>query len=167
MVDAAPETLSFPLAEYPRLRPIELFPINDGGRRCLVLRDPADPQSNPIVVSDGAAEVLMLLDGRRTLPELATALLLRGASITESQLRSFLTRLDEAGVLEGPRAMHRLERRKAEFLDRPLRPAVHAGGACADGLQELAEMLAAGFLHADGPGSLPRPREPDAPPLRA
>ena len=37
----------FPLAEHPRLRPIEVFPIQDRGRRSLVLRDPADPEHQP------------------------------------------------------------------------------------------------------------------------
>src|ERR671937_1462855 len=160
MVDTAPERLDFPLDERPRLRPIEVFPIYDRGRRGLVLRDPSDPNINPIVLSDGAAEVLVLLDGQRTLRDVSNALLLRGASVTESHLRSFLTRLDEAGFLEGPRASYRLQQRRARFLEQPYRPAVHAGGAYADGLKDLADMLAAGYLHADGPGSLPARRAP-------
>src|SRR5205823_4549781 len=108
-----------------------------------------------------------LLDGQRTLPQLATVLLLRGASISEGQLRGFLTRLDQAGYLDGPRATHRLERRKADFRAGALRPAIHAGGAYADALQDLADMLAAGYLHVDGPGSLPAARDPQALPLRA
>jgi len=167
MVDLAPEGTSFPLAEHPRLRPIEIFPIQDRGRRALVLRDPADPHISPIVVADGAADVLMLLDGQRTLAELSTALLLRGAAITHSQLLSFLYRLDEGGFLEGPRAAHRFQQRRSEFLAQSVRPAIHAGGAYPDGVDELPTMLAAGFRAEDGPGSLPAERAPDAPPLRA
>ena len=140
MVDAALERLYFPLDERPRLRPIEVFPIYDRGRRSLVLRDPSDPNISPIVLSDGAAQVLVLLDGQRKLRDVANALLLRGAGVTEGQLRSFLTRLDQAGFLEGPRAMHRFQQRRAEFLAQPSRPAIHAGGAYLDGHQDLAEM---------------------------
>src|SRR3981081_611450 len=118
MVDLAPDETSFPLAEHPRLRAIEIFPIQDRGRRSLVLRDPADPKISPIVVSDGAADVLMLLDGQRTLAEVPNALLLRGATITHGQLRSFLDRLDEGGFLEGPRAQYRFEQRRSDFLAR-------------------------------------------------
>jgi AmmeMemoRadiSam system protein B len=167
MVDTAPESTAFPLAEHPRLRPIEVFPIQDRGRRCLVLRDPADPQINPIVLSDGAAEVLLLLDGRRTVSELAATLLLRGASISQSQLETFLTRLDEAGFLDGPRAVHRLGVRKSRFRATPMRAAVHAGGAYPDDVADLPRMLAAGYLHADGPGSLPAARNTLAAPIRA
>jgi AmmeMemoRadiSam system protein B len=167
MVDLAPEGTSFPLAEHPRLRPIEIFPIQDRGRRSLVLRDPADPKISPIAVSDGAADVLMLLDGQRTVAELSNALLLRGASITQSQLRSFLSRLDEGGFLEGPRAEYRFEQGRAAFLAQPVRAAVHAGGAYPDGLAMLPEMLAAAHLDADGPGSVPAARHAEAAPLRA
>jgi AmmeMemoRadiSam system protein B len=165
MVDVSAEPTSFPLAEHPRLRPIEVFPIQERSRRSFVLRDPADPKISPIVVSDGAGEVLALLDGRRTLPELAAALLLRGATIAETQLRSFLTRLDEAGFLDGPRADHHLAQRKADFLAQPLRPATHAGGAYPDGVEELPRALEAGYLHTDGPGKLPGKR--GLKPLRA
>ena len=60
MFDLAREGLGadFPLAEHPRLRQVEIFPIQNRGRRALVLRDPADPTISPIVVSDGAADVL-------------------------------------------------------------------------------------------------------------
>src|SRR5438067_4308394 len=109
------EVQQFPLAEHPRLRSIEVFPIEDRGERCLVLRDPADPEVRPIVLSDGAAEVLMLLDGQRSIDGLATALQLRGASLTATHVRNFLERLDEAGFLEGPRSDARLADRHARF----------------------------------------------------
>lgn len=167
MVDTVPESTSFPLAEFPRLRPIEIFPYQGRGRRSLVLRDPADPSINPIVVSDGAADVLALLDGTRTLPQLSVALQLRGGTISQSQLQSFLARLDEAGFLHGPRATHRFEQRKAQFLALPVRPAAHAGGAYAGDADALAAQLAAGYVHPDGPGSLPARRSSSAEPLRA
>src|SRR5262249_9439856 len=109
-------SLSFPLAEHPRLRPVEVFPIEDRGRRSMVLRGHADPSLSPLVLSDGAVQILMLLDGNRTIGDLSAALRLRGASITHSQLESFLVRLDEGGYLEGPRAMYRFEQRRAAFL---------------------------------------------------
>jgi AmmeMemoRadiSam system protein B len=167
MVELAPDSPSFPLAEFPRLRSIEIFPTNDRSRRGFVLRDPADPSINPIVVSDGAAEVLVLLDGSRTVPQLSTALLLRGASITENQLRSFLYRLDEAGFLEGPRATFRAEQRKADFLTLPVRPAAHAGGAYPVSASELSAKLAAGYVDPAGPRALPGLRASNASPIRA
>jgi MEMO1 family protein len=157
---------SFPLAEHPRLRSIEVFPVQQRGRRNLVLRDPADPDVSPIVLSEGTADVLALLDGQRTLPQLTSALLLRGGSITQSQLTSFLTQLDEAGFLEGPRAAYRFEQRRARFLAQPVRPAVHAGSYSSNP-EDLARLLDAGYRHSDGPQSAPARRDGGGTPLRA
>lgn len=162
MVDTA-----FPLAERPRLRAIEVIPVHDGARRTFWLRDPSDASLQPLAVSDGAIQVLSLLDGKRTIGELGTALTLRGGSISQQQLTGFLARLDEAGFLEGPRAAHRLAQRLADFRGLPVRPAVHAGGAYAGTPQALAKQLADGYTHRDGPGGLPLARRPDAQPLRA
>jgi MEMO1 family protein len=166
MADVAPEATEFPLAERPRLRPIEVIPVQDGpSGRGVWLRDPSDPTLRPIAISAAGVEVLMLLDGRRSVGDLAAALTLRGVSITEQHVRHFLNRLDEGGFLEGPRSEHRLASRKAGFLEAPVRLATHAGGAYAAGVDELNRMLRAGYLHADGPGALPTERTTDT--LRA
>jgi MEMO1 family protein len=159
MVEVSAGQTSFPIAEFPRLRPVEIFPIEDRGQRCLVVRDPADPELRPIVLSDGAGAVLMLLDGQRTLDGLSAALRLRGAAIAPGQVRAFLERLDEAGFLEGARAEHRLRERQDRFRATATRAAVHAGGAYSDGADELPRMLADGYVHYDGPGALPGPRD--------
>ncbi len=156
-------SLTFPLSEHPKLRPVEVFPIQDRGRRSMVLRDPADPSLSPLLLSDGAVQILMLLDGHRTISDVSAALLVRGASITESQVRSFLVRVDEGGYLEGPRAMYRFEQRRAAFLALPSRPAVHAGGAYAGTPRDLLRQLNAGYTDHDGPGALPRSVHADTP----
>lgn len=148
-----------PLAERPRLRPVEAFPIEDGGARYVVLRDPADPAIQPVVVSDGAVPLLALLDGQRTIRELDAALQLRGVPMGAATLRAFLEQLDRAGFLEGPRADRRLQERAEAFQAAATRQAVHAGGAYPDDLVELPRFLAAGFLHPDGPGRLPGERD--------
>jgi len=142
--------------------------MQDRGRRTLLLRDPADPGITPIALSEGAADVLTLLDGQRTLQQVSSALLLRGGTITHSQLHSFLLQLDEAGFLEGPRAEFRFQQRRAKFLAQPVRPAIHAGGAYQRDPEELKRALAAAYQHADGPQAAPAgPPGPGARALRA
>jgi MEMO1 family protein len=158
---------AFPLADRPRLRPVEVIPVQEAGRRTIWLRDPADPSIKPVALSDGAIHVLSLLDGQRTVSEVMRSVSLRGGNISRTQLTSFLTQLDEAGYLEGPRATYRFEQRHAAFLAQPLRSAVHAGGAYAGTPQALADQLGAGYRHAAGPGSLPQPRAADARLVRA
>jgi len=116
-------------------------------------------------VSEDAVRVLQLLDGRRTIADVARALSLRGATMTDGQVRNLLTRIDEAGYLEGPRAEQRLAQRTAAFKANPLRAAVHAGGAYPD-WPDLPRFLADGYLDPNGPGELPTGRAADAAPLR-
>ena len=155
----------FPLADPPRLRAVEVVPVRDRGGSYVVLRDPADGELEPIALADGALDVLRLLDGQRSIAAIGIALRLRGANLSESQLRGFLQHLDEAGYLDGPRARQRLETRRKAFAERPERPAVHAGGAYPDGAA-LPPFLAAGYVASDGPGSLPGPRDPTLAPPR-
>lgn len=166
MVDVAPET--FPLAERPRLRPIEVIPVEDGpAGRGVWLRDPADPGLRPLSISAAGVEVLMLLDGRRKIGDVAAALTLRGMPITEQQVQNFLNRLDEGGFLEGPRAEHRAASRRLAFLDDPVRRAIHAGGAYAGAPTKLTNVLRAGYVHRDGPGAPPGVPADDAAVLSA
>ena len=161
---------TFPLADRPRLRAVEVIPVQiTGNGRGVWLRDPADPEIQPLSVSAAGVEVLMLLDGRRTIDDIAAGLALRGVSIGEPQVRDFLARLDEGGFLEGARFQYRLEQRKAAFMAYPVRPAVHAGGAYPSGREELARLLTAAYTDRDGPGVPPPPlaRDAHAPALRA
>lgn len=148
--------LRFPLAEHPKLRPVEVIPVDDRGQRCLVLRDPADPELKQIVLSGAAGEILMLLyEGKRTIEGISAALQLRGVAMSPGQLRGLFEQLDEAGYLEGPRAEFRFNDRLRRFRAQPTRPAIHAGGAYAGTPDELARMVAAGYRHRDGPHALP------------
>jgi AmmeMemoRadiSam system protein B len=167
MVGLAHDDVGFPLPERPRLRPVEAFPTRHLGQRGMVLRDPGDRELAPMFLSENAVRALELLDGRRTIGDVAASLLLRGLQISESHLRTLLLRVDEAGYLEGPRSEHRLASRRARFQALPSRPAVHAGGAYPDGPLALPDFLEAGYLDDDGPGALPDRRASDATPIRA
>lgn len=157
---------SFPLAEYPRLRPVDAYPTRHQGQAGLVLRDTSDRDLPPLFISQDAVRIIQLLDGKRTLAAIGHAAALRGLPVTESHVRQLLTQLDQAGYLEGPRAQQRLEERRAAFLSLDRRPPIFAGGAYPD-LPELPVFLQRSYMSKGGPGALPFPRDPDAEPLRA
>lgn len=158
---------SFPLAERPRLRPVDASPLHYQGQPGLILRDTSDRDLAPLFVSRDAVRILELLDGNRSLAAIARAAALRGVPASEAHVRQLLTQLDRAGYLEGPRAAFRHQQRRDAFLARSIRPAIFAGGAYPD-LPELPRFLEDNFSGPGGPGALPRrPRLPDAAPLRA
>ncbi len=159
--------LIFPLEEPLRLRPVEVFPVEHQGERFVMLRDPADPDVEPVVVSNGVVELLTLLDGTHGLEAVESILRLRGQELPGGQVQNLLEQLDQAGYLEGPRARERLRQRRTAFAEKPLRLATHAGGAYPGDAVELPSYLAEGYLHADGPGTLPTTRDSTVAPPRA
>ena len=130
MVNGA-QARPFPLADHPRLRPIEVFPIDDRGERRLVLRDPSDPDLRPLVLSNGAGELLMLLDGQRTVDGVSAALRLRGAPITPTQVRrsssdwtrpgSSKDRAPSTASVNDSNAFARRQRASRSMLEAPIR----------------------------------------------
>ncbi|GAC1325345.1 MAG: AmmeMemoRadiSam system protein B [Chloroflexota bacterium] len=159
---------AFPLAERPRLRPVDAYPTRHLGQAGLVLRDTSDRDLAPLFVSQEAVRILQLLDGRRTLDAIARTAASRAVPVSEADVRQLLTQLDAAGYLEGPRAQHRLQQRRAAFLALETRPAIFAGGAYPD-LPELSRFLDRAYIAKNGPGAVPLSisRAPDAQPVRA
>lgn len=152
------------LEERPTLRPVEQTVLTIDGDRYLRLRDPSDAELPPVVVSLGAAAVLRLLDGTRTVAEIARWV--QGGGAREAEIQAFLEQLDAAGYLEGERALARQRARTDAFAALPVRPAVHAGGAYPGDVVDLPGYLAAGYCHPEGPGALPRRSATPPPPPR-
>lgn len=88
----------------PRLRPIQLFPVEDEGRRMVVMHDPVGMADGDVVMAEFAVFILMRLDGEHSLgaiqAEFAEA---AGQPIPFEHLERLVDRLEEQRFLEGPR----------------------------------------------------------------
>ena len=99
---------------------IDLTPLGAGGERLFLLRDRADPEAAPLVVSQAALLLASLLDGERSLGAVRAAFELRtGVRIAAAELRAFVERLDEANLLDSPRYREYRERQRREYLAAP------------------------------------------------
>lgn len=141
----------------PALRPVvELTPVVINGQRWFCLQDRLDPEASPLVVSEAAALLATLLDGRRTVGEVRAAFLLRtGVALTETELLAFVERLDHAYLLDSERCRDRLARQREEFQRAPERPAMFAGRAYPGSYGELLDFFDQLFRAPDGPGGYP------------
>lgn len=147
---------------------MEVFPVDEAGRRYLWLRDPADTQLPLVAIAREAAPFLALLDGQRTIAEACAVSRGGGGTFSLAEAEAFLLQLDEAGYLDGPRANHRLAERRRLFHEATERFPVHAGGSYPADTSTLPAFLAAGYLDRAGPGALPGTRPLAArPPPRA
>ena len=114
--------------DRPRLRPLEVIPIEKDGGLVYCLRDPSGESGEILVVTEGAMAVLGRLDGTRDLDDIQLELCRAGGEIVpRSTLEELIGRLEEVSFLDSP-AYRERRRREIEAFDRAsVREAVFAG----------------------------------------
>ncbi len=141
----------------PQLRPLEIVPVGPKQELLLALRDP-EGFGQTVVISYGAAMLAQLMDGQHTLAEIQRTFQKRtGVSPSLADLEQIIRRLDEAYLLASPRFDRYRQEQVTAYLDCPVRPPSHAGGAYAEDPQALREQLAEYFTCEDGPGAVADP----------
>jgi len=112
----------------PRLRPLELKWIEDGGQPRLFIRDPSGVSPHAVTVPGWVALLLGFCDGSRDVEEIRSAFEGRtGRNIVQQQITDLLDQLDELLFLDTPRFQAARDAQIAEFRTRPFRPPSHAG----------------------------------------
>ena len=141
------------MEEKPKLRAVDIVPVQFNGRPHLLLRDPLQLTDRMLVVSMQAGLLLALLDGTRTLREIQVDLMrLTGELVISDQIEGLLRQLDECLFLENKRFREALVAAAEAYRKSPFRPPSLAGSAYpADG-QALKAMLDSFFEPPKGPG---------------
>ena len=146
------------LPDRPQLRNVEVSRARHNGTVYFALSDPTRFSHQTLLVPEPLGMYLALADGSRTLPEIASAAVVRGAPmVPPGGLRDMFTRLDEALLLQnGAYALERA-RRLDEYRSAPHRPPALAGLSYPAGVDELRKML--NEFEPDGPTAAPAPAE--------
>jgi len=139
--------------DYPRLRYVEAFPLDNGPAKAFALRDPSGLAEDLLVLSGEALFFLQFFDGKHSLLDMRVEYMRTfGRMMDEQKLRQIVDELDRRHFLES----ENFDRYKAELIEKmlaaPLRPAAHAGQSYAAEPQLLREQLNGFFQHADGAG---------------
>ncbi len=127
----------------PRVRNIEVIPIDQGGSRMFYVRDPLEIAPQPLLLGPAGMLVLSHLDGRHSIDQILESLqkALPGGEVGVGEVRHVLNKLSEGCYLDDPVAAARIARVRDEFDRAEVRPAWHAGSAYPDDPGELAGML--------------------------
>jgi AmmeMemoRadiSam system protein B len=89
----------------PRLRPVDMRPIQHEGQDFVLLRDPTELADETILVPQPLATALAFFDGSRDLPTISSLLAIRyGIMVGPQQLGELAASLDDFLFLETPRA---------------------------------------------------------------
>lgn len=140
--------------QHPRLRQVEIFPIQHNGQRLLCLRDPFHFTDNVVTVSIAAIPILQRLDGAHSLPEIQAEMLrTTQQTVPLAQLQGFVDRLDEALMLASSRFHKHHDELVRKFRESSVRAAAHAGGSYPQDPAEITRMFSQHTDAPKGPGT--------------
>jgi AmmeMemoRadiSam system protein B len=142
--------------EYPRLRPVEVFPAVVQGAPVFCLRDPMHYADAVVSVPQQTAAILGLFDGKHSLLDIQEAFARRfGALLFREQLLQVIQSLDECLFLDSPRFTSHRETVEEDFRKASRRPARLAGTAYSAEPDTLRRELDAYFTAEGGPRDAP------------
>jgi len=146
--------MSYTPAVFPRLRQIEVYPIEHEGNPYYYLRDPLEVAARPIMLTPAEFLIASLFNGKSGMEEVRSnfALEANGQRPTDEQIMAVLHHLQKNCYLDDAAFRLRFEEVRREFRDSSVRKAWHAGSAYSAEAGELKEQL--DQFYSDGAGAL-------------
>ncbi len=142
----------------PKLRAIDVFPVEIEGKKGLCLRDPMGIADGPAIFPLEPFLIFLIqrFDGENSLGDIQLELLRRSQQMVLcEQIAEFAQLLDKHGYLEGPGFEERVERKRQEYLDAPERPCAVIIGSDHQAREELRGQFARDAAHPLGPEGSP------------
>ena len=139
--------------DYPRMRPVEAFPIQQEGKTLVCLRDPQH-FANTLAISPVVYFILSHFDGKHSLVDIQEAYSRQvGDLLLGEELRQMIDLLDHHYFLYSERFREHQEKIIEEFRRMPARPAAHAGTVYKEDALGLRRQLEVHFQQPNGPGN--------------
>ncbi|MCB9419035.1 MAG: AmmeMemoRadiSam system protein B [Ardenticatenaceae bacterium] len=111
------------MSDKPILRPLDFQPVTHLGQQMWLLRDPLQLSPQQLIVPQGLAQMLMLLDGRRTRRQIHEDFCRMVGEILEFEIvDNALDQLDAAFLLDNGRSRQARQALLAEYRAQPHRP---------------------------------------------
>jgi len=139
--------------EYPKLRRLDAFPIKEGDRELICLRDPERITDAMITLPRPAFFVVSHFDGTRSLVDIQASYMRQFGEILFSEdLRNLIRQLDENLMLDSDAFQRHLSGLREDFAASATREPVCAGSTYENDRPKLLDYLDSLFTGPDGPG---------------
>lgn len=140
------------MQDRPRLRPVEVFPVQQEGKTLVYLKDPLNFAA-PLGVSPAGYFILAHLDGSHSHIDIQEAYAKQfGVLLLSDELRQFIEMLDQHYYLVSDRFLNYQAAAILEFRRQPTRAPAHVGGVYPADPAALKSQLTGYFSAAQGPG---------------
>ena len=141
--------------DYPKLRDINVFPVQSSGQTLLCLQDPQTISEKTLFLSPPLYFIVSLFDGQHSILDIQAECMRRfGELLYTDKLQEVINQLDENLFLEGERFQEALRQKEEEFKKALVREAVFAGKSYEGDSDGLRTQVKGYFEGANGPGPL-------------
>jgi MEMO1 family protein len=140
--------------DYPKLRNINIFPVQGSGQTMLCLQDPQNISKKPLFLSPPLYFIVSLFDGEHSILDIQAEYMRKfGEFLYTEKIQEIISQLDVALFLEGERFQEALRQKEEAFKKGSSREAIFAGKSYEADPDRLRVQLEGYFARADGPGS--------------
>jgi AmmeMemoRadiSam system protein B len=148
--------------DYPKLRSINIFPIQNSGQTMLCLQDPQNISEKALFLSPPLYFIVSLFDGQHSIRDIQAEYMRKfGELLYAEKLQEIIGQLDDALFLEGERFQEALRKKEGDFRKASSREAVFAGKSYEADPDRLKAQLERYFRGIDGSGPLGEKRSED------
>ncbi len=145
--------------EYPKLNPIEAFPVKHEGRGVICLKDPNNLSGKVLMVSQETVFIISLFDGKNSIEDIQTKCKEKfGESVPSDELEQLISQLDDALFLDSDKFKDFKNQIVEDFNSSEVRASSHAGLSYPDEADELNRWFEKFFKedYKKGPYSAPK-----------
>ncbi len=141
--------------EYPKLRRVNLFPVQISGQTMLCLQDPLNVSEKVLFLPLPIYFIISHFDGQHSIVDIQAEYMRRFGEILYSEkVQEIIHQLDENLFLEGERFQQALRNKEEAFLRSSIREPAFAGKSYEVDPERLRRQLEGYFISTDGPGML-------------
>ena len=141
--------------DYPKLRSINIFPVQSSGQAMLCLQDPQNISEKALFLSPPLYFIVSLFDGQHSILDIQAEYMRKFREFLYTEkLEEIITQLDGALFLEGERFQGALRQKEESFKKVSFREAMFAGKSYEEDPDKLRAQLEGYFKGMNGPGSL-------------
>ncbi len=143
------------MMDYPKLRPVNAFPVQASGQSYICLQDPQNISEKALFLPPQTYFVVSLLDGRHSIVDIQAEFMRQfGDFLFTEKVEEILDQLDQNFFLESERFREALKQVDDRFRRAPSREAVFAGKSYEADPERLRMQLEGYFRDPEGPGPL-------------
>jgi MEMO1 family protein len=141
--------------DYPKLRPINAFPVQMSGRSLICLQDSQNISEKALFLPPQTYYIVTLFDGQHSLLDIQAEYMRQfGDLLFTEKLQEIIDQLDENFFLESERFQEVLRQIEDQYKKAPVREAAFAGKSYKADPEGLRSQLGGYFEGPSGPGPL-------------